>query len=242
MALAPREGESAADLMAGLGDDPLALERAEYEAKKKALEEAKKKEAALNLFGGGDVEEDVGGARKGLRKRAVVEEDITVNLASSDQNAEMREKILAKQLATKKMEEEQKAARNEELRLAEEERLARIKSKTTLKKVEVTETKTSWDDDSEDLEAAELRRKMRMKGEEEEKIVVDPDAVRRMLEEQNQAAAAREAELEAEAAARAAQAAEMDDAMAAYEREKVGLLRLFPLEAVHVLTVQSEIL
>merc|ERR1712025_651734 len=98
-AMAAREGESAADLMAGLGDDPLAQERAEYEAQQRArAEEEKKKAAAANLFGGASEEvEDVTARRKGLKKRlaAAIDEQIaSVEVKEDDPfQAEIREKM-----------------------------------------------------------------------------------------------------------------------------------------------------
>merc|ERR1712142_359429 len=130
---AERKGEAADDLMAALADDPLAQERAEQEARKKAQEEKiKAQQAAMSLFGGGE-EEDIGASRKGLRKRAVRQEETVVKKIESKEDISAR--LAAKAAQLKKIEEEEK--RQAEKKEAENERLARLADRSKgLKKVE----------------------------------------------------------------------------------------------------------
>merc|ERR1712142_424123 len=104
---AERKGEAADDLMAALADDPLAQERAEQEARKKMAQDEKIKaqQAAMSLFGGGE-EEDIGASRKGLRKRAVQQEETVIEKIESKEDISAR--LAAKAAQLKKIEEEEK--------------------------------------------------------------------------------------------------------------------------------------
>merc|ERR1739838_657086 len=154
---AERKGEAAEDLMAALADDPLAQGRAELEARKKAQEDKiKAQQAAMSLFGGGE-EEDIGASRKGLRKRAVQQEETVIKIESKE---DISARLAAKAAQLKKIEEEEKA-RQQAAKEAENERLARLADRSKgLKKVEKPPEKEKIEDVFDD-EAAEMRRKMR---------------------------------------------------------------------------------
>lgn len=148
----------------------------------------------------------------------MVEDAPIIKLESSE---DIAARLAAKAEQMRKIEEEEKA-RKAAAKEAEAERLKRLgERKGGLKKVEVKEKEKIDDDDEADLEAAELRRKMRARKEpEEEAMKIDPDKYRKDLEDMAAAAALREEEMAAEAAKSAAAKNEMEDTMAEYERMK----------------------